>query len=122
MTSEHCVLQALGRCVHDCRRCALRRRRLSLRDIDGRELPVRTDVNGRSRIWFGQLLDATPQVDALLAAGVSRLLVDAQLMDEEEVATAVRRVVRAVEAARAGRKPARRLPGATSGHLFSGIG
>ena len=122
MTSEHCVLQALGRCVHDCRRCALRRRRLSLRDIDGRELPVRTDVNGRSRIWFGQLLDATPQVDALLAAGVSRLLVDAQLMDEEEVATAVRRVARAVEAARAGRKPARRLPGATSGHLFSGIG
>ncbi|MGQ5425674.1 peptidase U32 family protein [Thermophilibacter sp. ZX-H3] len=122
MTSEHCVLQALGQCIHDCRRCALRRRRLSLRDIDGRELPVRTDVNGRSRIWFGQPLDATPQVDVLLAAGVSRLLVDAQLMDEEEVAAAVGRVARAVEAVRAGRKPARRLPGATSGHLFAGIG
>ena len=122
MMSEHCVLQALGRCAHDCRRCALRRRRLSLRDIDGRELPVRTDVNGRSRIWFGQSLDATPQADVLLAAGVSRLLVDAQLMDEEEVASAVRRVVRAVEAAQDGRRPDRRLPGATSGHLFAGIG
>ena len=122
MTSEHCVLQALGQCIHDCRRCALRRRRLSLRDIDGRELPVRTDVNGRSRIWFGQLLDATPQADVLLAAGVSRLLVDAQLMDQEEAAASVRRVAQAVEAARSGRKPARRLPGATSGHLFAGIG
>ena len=79
-------------------------------------------MNGRSRIWFGQSLDATPQADVLLAAGVSRLLVDAQLMDEEEVASAVRRVVRAVEAAQDGRRPDRRLPGATSGHLFAGIG
>ena len=122
MTSEHCVLQALGRCVHDCRRCELRRRRLSLRDIDGRELPVRTDVNGRSRIFSAQPLDATPQVTELLAAGVTRLMVDAQLMDAPEVAASVERVVRAVEAARAGRKPAQRLSGHTSGHLFAGIG
>ena len=122
MTSEHCVLQALGRCVHDCRRCKLRRRRLSLRDIDGRELPVRTDVNGRSRIFSASPLDATPQVAELLAAGVTRLMVDAQLMDASEVAAAVERVVRAVEAARDGRKPAHRLSGHTSGHLFAGIG
>ena len=122
MTSEHCILQALGRCVHDCRRCELRRRRLSLRDIDGRELPVRTDVNGRSRIFSASPLDATPQVAELLAAGVTRLMVDAQLMDASEVAAAVERVVRAVEAARDGRKPAHRLSGHTSGHLFAGIG
>ena len=122
MTSEHCVLQALGKCVHDCRRCALRRRRLSLRDIDGRELPVRTDVNGRSRIWAAQPLDATPQAAELIAAGVSRLLVDGQLMDAAEVGAAVARTVRAIEAARDGRRPAQRVSGATSGHLFAGIG
>ena len=122
MTSEHCVLQALGRCAHDCRRCELRRRRLSLRDIDGRELPVRTDVNGRSRIFFARPLDATPQAADLLAAGVSRLMVDAQLMDASETRSAVERTVRAVEAARTGRRPAPRMNGATSGHLFSGIG
>ena len=122
MTSEHCVLQALGRCVHDCRRCELRRQHLSLRDIDGRELPVRTDVNGRSRIFSASPLDATPQVAELLAAGVTRLMVDAQLMDAPEVGPAVERVVRAVEAAREGRRPAQRLSGHTSGHLFAGIG
>ena len=122
MTSEHCVLQALDRCVHDCRRCALRRRRLSLRDIDGRELPVRTDVNGRSRIFFSRPLDATPQTAELVAAGVSRLLVDAQLMDARETRLAVERAVRALEAARSGRRAAPRASGATSGHLFQGIG
>ena len=122
MTSEHCVLQALGRCIHDCRRCELRRQHLSLRDIDGRELPVRTDVNGRSRIFSASPLDATPQVAELLSAGVTRLMVDAQLMDAPEVSAAVERVVRAVEAAREGRRPAQRLSGHTSGHLFAGIG
>ena len=122
MTSEHCVLQALGRCIHDCRRCELRRRHLSLRDIDARELPVRTDVNGRSRIFSAQPLDATPQIAELLAAGVSRFMIDAQLMGAAEVASAVERVVRAVTAAREGRRPAPRLSGHTSGHLFAGIG
>ena len=122
MTSEHCVLQALGRCVHDCRRCELRRRRLSLRDIDGRELPVRTDVNGRSRIWSAHQLDATPQTAELLAAGVSRFLVDATLLGPQETRFGVERAVRAVEAVRAGWRPAPRVNGATSGHLFSGIG
>jgi len=51
MTSEHCVLSTTGACVHDCARCPQRARRLSLRDIDGNLLPVRTDIHGRSRIW-----------------------------------------------------------------------
>ena len=122
MTSEHCVLQALGRCRHDCARCPERVRHLSLRDIDGNLLPVRTDVNGRSRIWTARPLDATPQVGELVSAGVSRLLVDAQLMDAAETRAAVTRVMRALEAASAGRRPAPRAKGATSGHLFSPIG
>lgn len=122
MTSEHCVLQALGRCRHDCARCPERARRLSLRDIDGNLLPVRTDVSGRSRIFSARPLDATPQVGELVGAGVTRLLVDAQLMDEREVAAAVSRAVAALRAALEGRRPAPRAKGATSGHLFSPIG
>jgi putative protease len=98
MTSEHCVLQAAGRCIHDCPNCELRRRRLSLRDIDGNLLPVRTDVHGRSRIWAAHPLDATPQADALVAAGVTRLMADATLLSPEECTFAVERVVRALAA------------------------
>lgn len=122
MTSEHCVLQVTGCCVNDCARCELRRRRLSLRDRDANLLPVRTDLNGRSRIWASHPLDATPQADALIEAGVFRLLVDAQIMDPAETTFAVARTVRAIRAALAGHKPAPRVQGAVSGHLFMGIG
>ena len=122
MTSEHCVLQAADKCVHDCARCALRRRQLSLKDKDGRLLPVRTDVHGRSRIYDAAPLDLTPQVGELVAAGVSRLAVDAILLDEDQATRAVRRLADAVAAVRNGKKPAPREKGATSGHLFWGIG
>jgi putative protease len=122
MTSEHCVLQAAGRCIHDCPNCELRRRRLSLRDIDGNLLPVRTDGHGRSRIWAAHPLDATPQADALVAAGITRLMADATLLSPEECTFAVERVVRALAAVAEGKRPAPRVQGATSGHLFTGIG
>ena len=122
MTSEHCVLQALGRCVHNCEKCPQRARRLSLKDIDGNLLPVRTDVNGRSRIWAAHPLDATPQADQLVEAGVCWLLADCTLLGPKETTFAVERVCRAIAAAKAGRRPAARLAGATSGHLFAGIG
>ncbi len=122
MTSEHCVLQVADQCVHDCERCELRQRRLSLRDVDGNLLPVRTDANGRSRIWAAHPLDATPQTGDLLACGITRLMVDALLLTPEETTFQVARAVRALEAAQAGRRPAQRLAGATSGHLFMRIG
>ena len=122
MTSEHCVLQTADRCIHDCPRCALRRRRLSLRDRDGKLLPVRTDLHGRSRIYDAFPLDLTPQVGELAAAGVGRMAVDATLLDEAGAASAVTRLVRALGAVAAGRRPAPRDHQATSGHLFSGIG
>lgn len=115
MTCEHCVLQVADRCVGDCARCALRRRALSLRDKDGSLLPVRTDLTGRSRIYAARPLDATPQVGALVAAGVARLMVDATLLTPEEAAHGVRRVREALRGELA------RERGATSGHLFSPI-
>lgn len=122
MTSEHCVLKVADACVHDCARCGLRRRRLSLRDRDGRLLPVRTDLHARSRIYDAVPLDLTPQVGELMSAGVSRLAVDATLLDVPEAAAAVERLVRAIAAVAAGRKPADRERHASSGHLFWGIG
>ena len=122
MTSEHCVLQVTGKCVNNCEACPQRRRRFSLKDIDGKLLPVRTDVNGRSRIWSAYPLDATPQAAELIEAGVTRLLADCTLLTPKETAFSVERVARAIDAARAGHAPHARMQGATSGHLFSGIG
>ena len=122
MTSEHCVLKVADACVHDCARCGLHRRRLSLRDRDGRLLPVRTDLHARSRIYDAVPLDLTPQVGELMSAGVSRLAVDATLLDVPEAVAAVERLVRAIAAVAAGRKPADRERHASSGHLFWGIG
>ena len=121
MTSEHCILQVAGACIHDCERCRLRGRGIRLRNIDGRLMPVRTDVHGRSRLYDAHPLDATPQIPQLLAAGVSRFMVDGTLSTPEELARLVGRARRALDAARAGRKTAPRMQGATSGCLFVGI-
>ena len=66
-------------------------------------------------------IDLTPQVPQLLDAGVRRLMVDGTLLETDEVGRAVARVRRVIEAAHAGRKPAARLRGATSGCMFVGI-
>lgn len=121
MTSEHCVLQVADGCCGDCGACPLRRRELFLRDKDGALWPVRTDLQGRSRIYAPRLLDATPQMGELVEAGICRLMVDATLMGDDEASSAVRRVMQALADARAGRRPAPRLAGATSGHLFAPI-
>lgn len=122
MTSEHCVLQVADRCAHDCARCALRRQHLYLRNDAGDMFPVRTDEQGRSRVYAAHVLDATPHVPELLDAGVTRLGVDATLLSRDETRRAVRRVVRALEAARRGVRPDERLAGATSGHLVVPVG
>ena len=121
MTSEHCILQVADACIHDCERCRLRPRKLSLKNIDGKVMPVRTDIHGRSRLYDAYPIDATPQVPQLLAAGVSRFMVDGTLLDPQETARAVARARRALDAALSGRKPAERMRGATSGCLFVGI-
>lgn len=121
MTSEHCILQVAGACIHDCERCKLRRKNLSLKNIDGRLLPVRTDIHGRGHLYDGTLLDATPQIPQLMRAGVTRFLVDGTLMAPDELGRMVSRAHRAIAAAREGRTPDKRLPRSSSGCLFSGI-
>lgn len=121
MTSEHCILQVAGACIHDCGRCRLRTRNFKLKNIDGRMLPVRTGLNGRSHLYDGVTLDATPQIPALLAAGVTRFLVDGTLVDNDELLRRVTRAKRALDAALAGRTPDKRLAGSSSGCLFQGV-
>ena len=121
MTSEHCVLQVAGACIHDCASCRLRMHDFSLKNIDGRMLPVRTGLDGRSRLYDGTPIDATPQIPQLLRAGVTRFLVDGTLLDADELSRWVARARRALDAALAGRTPERRMPKASSGCLFQGV-
>lgn len=122
MTSEHCILQVAGTCVHDCSRCRLRTRDFKLKNIDGRLLPVRTGLSGRSRLYDGVVLDATPQIPALLAAGVTRFLVDGTLIDDGELVRRITRAKRALDAAHSGRIPDKRILNSSSGCLFQGVG
>ena len=121
MTSEHCILQVAGACIHDCANCRLRARDFKLKNIDGRMLPARTGLNGRSHLYDGVQLDATPQIPQLLRAGVTRFLVDGTLMNIDMLSRSVARTNRALEAARSGRTPDKRLPGTSSGCLFQGV-
>lgn len=121
MTSEHCILQVAGACIHDCANCRLRTRDFKLKNIDGRMLPVRTGLNGRSHLYDGVQLDATPQIPQLLRAGVTCFLVDGTLMNIDMLSRSVARTNRALEAARSGRTPDKRLPGTSSGCLFQGV-
>ncbi len=122
MTTEHCVLQAMGPCARACAACDRRSGRLTLRDEFDRPSLVTSDALGRSRLWQAGPLDATPQVPELLGMGVTRFMVDTRLLSRDEAARAVARTVRALEAAAAGRAPDPREPGANPGHLFERIG
>ncbi len=122
MTTEHCLLQSMGPCGEHCENCQRRRGRYTLRDEFDRPSLVTSDVLGRSRLWWPSPLDLTPQIPELFRAGITRFMVDAQLLNADQAAKAVRRAVRALEDARNGRVPAPRESGATSGHLFERIG
>ena len=122
MTCEHCVLQSIGPCAGTCATCVRRTRPLTLRDEFGRTYLVTSDAHGRSRLWESTPLDITPQIPELLRSGVGHFLVDAQLLDAEQAAHAVRSAVRALQDAQAGRTPAPRDGRTSSGHLFERIG
>ncbi|MBP3892558.1 MAG: U32 family peptidase [Atopobiaceae bacterium] len=121
MTSEHCVLQAAGKCIEDCARCALRRQDMAIVSAQGKRFPVRTDLEGRSRIYASEVLDAVPEVGELIAGGVRRLMVDGTLLEPTEVGEMVARLARAVKAARRGAAMPGRLSGCTAGHLHREI-
>ena len=121
MTCEHCVLQVADACVHDCARCGLRGRRLFLRNPDGETYPVRTDLQGRTRVYGPDVIDIVPEVRELVEAGITRLAVDATLLAPAEAAREVARLAEAVARAACGKTPLERTQGAVTGHLFEAI-
>ena len=123
MTTEHCLLQAMGDCAKTCPTCARRALKLEMRDEFDRPSIVTSDALGRSGLWQAETFDATPQIAELMRAGVERFMVDCRLCDSaDQAGAAVRHAARAVEAAQAGKTCAPRAAGATSGHLFERIG
>ena len=88
----------------------------------GRTMLATSDVHGRSRLWATTPLDITPQIPELVHCGVTRFMVDGQLLSPEQVRTQVARARRALDDALAGRTPAARDAHANSGHLFERIG
>ena len=122
MTTEHCLLQSMGPCAQTCATCARRCERITVRDEFDRPSYVTSDALGRSRLWWTEPLDLTPQIPQLLAMGVTRFMVDGQLLDDAQLRRSVERATRALRDAAAGRVPSPREPGATSGHLFERIG
>lgn len=121
MTSEHCVLQMADACSGHCDTCGLRAQKLYLKNIDGRALPVTTDLQGRSRIYWDQPLDAVPKLRELLGAGLTRFMVDATLLDAEKTAASVSRLREALEAVATGGPLPAPEAGSVRGHLFSPV-
>lgn len=98
-TCERCVLQVAGPCDHDCVACELRARSLVLRNIDGRDLPVRVDARGRARIYLDEPLDRI-DVLASVSGGLGALMVDACAIPLSEAVAALGRVFRTRAAVR----------------------
>lgn len=118
MTTEHCILMSTGKCIHDCDACKLRLEEHTLRGIDNDYMPVRTDRHGRSKIWGPKLFDGVPEIADMLSAGVTRFMVDATLLTEEQTKEETTRVSQAITLTTAGEKLPKRHKESSTGHLF----
>ena len=121
MTTEHCLLMSQGPCDQQCSTCPRRKSPHYLKDRKGFEFPVVTDLLGRSHLYNSVQLDIVPAIPDLIAAGVTSFMVDTTLMNGEEAASAVERVVRAVKVAQLDGNTLAKMPDTTSGHLYRGV-
>lgn len=118
MVTEHCMLMSQGPCAEECATCSRRKSPHYLGDRKGFEFPVVTDALGRSHLYNSVPLDVAHAVPDLIACGISALLVDTSLMNTEEAAQAVARVVRARNVAQRDGNAIAKNHDATSGHLY----
>ncbi|MDO4503488.1 MAG: DUF3656 domain-containing protein [Coriobacteriia bacterium] len=121
MVTEHCLLMSQGPCNQDCAKCARRKTPHHLHDRKGYDFPVVTDAMGRSHLYNGVKYDVAHLVPELIKAGAAALMIDATLMNVEETAQAVGRVVRARELAMRDGNTVSKESSATSGHLYRGV-
>ncbi len=85
MVCEHCLLTAEGPCSAICATCERRQKPRLLVERNGSRLPVRIDSAGRTRIYNDAPLDRLSQVDGLMRAGASDMLIDARLLNDDEL-------------------------------------
>lgn len=122
MTSEHCVFMAADRCIHDCKHCRWRHRRMMLQNDTGALMPVQTDCHGRSRIYGPHIIDTIAYVDKLKEAGISRFAIDARFLSPDEVAAQIARLRLALTGGAVSDAAASCAHAiTTTGHLFVGI-
>lgn len=121
MITEHCLLMSQGPCNQDCANCSRRKTPHHLHDRKGYDFPVVTDAMGRSHLYNGVKYDVAHLVPELINAGVGALMIDATLLNVEETAQAVGRVVRARELAQRDGNTVSKESSATSGHLYRGV-
>ncbi len=121
MVCEHCLLMSDGECAQQCTSCPRRQKRYVLHDRKDYDFPLSVDLYGRTHLFNGVMLDCLSALPELLDAGVTAYMVDTTLMNAEETAQAVGRIVSALKDARSGKAPAPKLPHTTAGHLFRGV-
>lgn len=128
MTSEHCVLQAANRCIHDCAHCKLRKQAetegIFLKTKDGKLLPVRTDIYGRSRIYGPEVLDYMPEISKITFpnGGVHEFAIDAALLSPKETAHELKRLRNVLKNIhKTIPEDVEQEEGTTAGHLYDPI-
>lgn len=94
MTCEHCVLQVAYGCNRNHASCRRRLQKHWLVNVDDRRLPTVTDGRGRSRVYLDEPVDLVSRAGGLVAAGVTRLLVDAVSTDVDVAEGVVSRLAR----------------------------
>ncbi len=121
MVTEHCLLMSQGPCEENCPQCQRRMSPHYLKDRKGYELPVITDVCGRSHLYNAVPFDAAHAVPELICAGITALMVDTTLMNVAETTKAVQRLARARDIGVKSGDRVSRMQDVTSGHLFRGV-
>lgn len=121
MITEHCLLMSQGPCNQDCENCVRRQRYHYLKDRKGFDFPIASDCLGRTHLYNSVVTDIAHAVPDLIQAGVTSFMVDATLMNVEQTAQAVGRVVRARDIGAKDGNSVAKVNNATSGHLFRGV-
>ncbi|MBE6464457.1 MAG: U32 family peptidase [Eggerthellaceae bacterium] len=121
MITEHCLLMSQGLCDEDCDTCPRRKSPHYLKDRKDFEFPVVTDCLGRSHLYNSVQLDVAHALPELIHAGISSVMVDTTLLNAEQTAQAVGRVVHAADLAKRDAGTVSKPAAATSGHLFRGV-
>ncbi len=121
MITEHCLLMSQGPCNEDCDACPRRKSPHILHDRKDYEFPVITDALGRSHLYNGVPLDVIHALPDLVRAGLTYFMVDTTLMNVEQTAQTVGRVVHARSLLNTSGTSVSKQPNTTSGHLFRGV-